>query len=137
MGGLALGSVIGKQTTTGRRHFLAGQLMLAGSMLLLPLLWKAEGSSISPVVLWLIFIPALLIPSLLTGFQYVTTTRNYPADNLCSAATVYAADLWGSALGALIIATLLIPLAGVFASCIMMAGLNLMVVLLNIVRKQN
>ncbi len=136
MGGLAMGSAAGDRYRTGRSHFLAGQLMLAGYMLLLPLIWRPGLGSSSPVLLWLIFIPALLIPSFLSGFQFVTTTRNYPSGEPRAAASVYAADLWGSALGALVITTLLVPLTGVFGSCFIIAGLNLLVAGLNLLQKK-
>jgi len=135
MGGLALGSSAGNRVNTSRRHFLSGQLMLALFMVLLPLLWKSEQFIHSPFLLWVLFIPALLAPSFLTGFQYVATTRMYPAGEQRAAVSVYAADLWGSALGALVITTLLVPVAGVYGSCFIMAGLNLLVAGINLVRK--
>jgi len=49
-----------------------------------------------------------------TDFQTVTAT----------AARLYTADYVGAALGALLVSTLLIPVIGVVAVCLLAAGLN-------------
>jgi len=137
MGGLALGSFAGNRLQTGKRHFLTGQLLLAAAMLVLPILWKSQIMNLSPLLLWVLFIPAVVLPSFLTGFQFVTSTRNLPAGTTTAAASVYAADLWGSALGALVITTILVPLAGVSGSCLIMAALNLLALAINLKTKQS
>jgi spermidine synthase len=124
MGGLALGSMTGYRFKTSRKHHIAGQIMLAVFVLFLPILWKSGSLKFSDPVAWILFIPVLLIPSFLTGFQYVTSTLRYHSDQTYSASAIYASDLWGSALGAILITIILIPFFGVNTTCLMLAGLN-------------
>jgi len=124
MGGLAMGSLAGNRIKTSGKHHFAGQIFLAVYMLLLPLLWKSGTGQLSDFSAWLLFIPVLLAPSLLTGFLYVTSTLQYPSDRLNAASSIYAADLWGSALGVILITFILAPVFGVQMSCLLLAGLN-------------
>jgi spermidine synthase len=135
MGGLALGSDAGFRLKTDRRHFLWGQVLLGIYTMLLPFLWYLKGASMSGFFVWLLFIPVLLIPAILTGFQYVTSTMNYCQDQQHAASAIYSADLWGSALGAILITFLLVPLLGVTTSCLIIAALNGLIVIYMLLRK--
>ncbi len=129
MGGLALGSFAGFRLHSGGKGFMGLQVLLGLYMLLLPLLWHRSSSSLSGALLWLLFIPALLVPAFLTGLQYVNASRIYHPDTVRSASAIYAADLWGSALGAIAATTLLVPVAGIRGSCYLLALLNGLVAL--------
>ncbi len=124
MGGLAIGSIAGKKMGTSRRHHIGGQILLALYMVGLPLIWKTEAGHLGDAGAWLLFIPILLFPSLLTGFQYVMSTLHYDSDRRYSASSIYAADLWGSALGVILITLILIPVFGVRTSCLILAAMN-------------
>ncbi len=136
MGGLALGSYWGSKTAITRNHFLAGQGLLALYPLILALLWDIGKISVTGSFIWMIFIPVLLILATLTGFQYASTTFIYLPDLKKSAAIIYSADLWGSALGAILLTFFMAPLLGFKSTCLLIAGLNLIAILLNL-RKQN
>jgi hypothetical protein len=106
------------------KYYTGGQLLFALFLLLLPLLWKSGPGNLSVPAAWLVFIPVLLIPALLAGFQYVTSTLRYHSNHKYSASSIYAADLWGSALGVILITFILVPVFGVRTSCWILAGLN-------------
>jgi spermidine synthase len=124
MAGIAAGAAYGSRLKISRRHFAGAQLLIIGYVLLVPLFWLHQVLALPGLVIWLIFIPMLIIPAFLTGFQFVTCTVNYHPDSNRSAASIYAADLWGSALGAFVISTALVPLVGINGSCWIIAGLN-------------
>ena len=93
-------------------------------MVVLPLLWKSGPGNLSDTGAWFVFIPVLLIPALLAGFQYVTSTLRYHSDRKYAASSIYAADLWGSALGVILITFILVPVFGITVSCMILAILN-------------
>ena len=74
------------------------------------------------VVLLLTFLLATLV-----GGQFPLAGASGSGDAAVTAARLYSADLAGAALGALLVSTLLIPLLGVTAVCLLTAGLNLVV----------
>lgn len=83
-------------------------------------------------------VPVLtLFLAMLIGLQFPLASRlggrRYPAEESAShlttsrtAARLYTADFVGACLGALLTCTLLIPLAGVTAVCLLVAGLNIL-----------
>jgi hypothetical protein len=99
----------GVETAITRNHFLAGQGLLALYPLILALLWDIGKISVTGSFIWMIFIPVLLILATLTGFQYASTTFIYLPDLKKSAAIIYSADLWGSALGAILLTFFMAP----------------------------
>ena len=136
MGGLALGSVAARRMDPSGAHLLPAQLLLAGVILLFPLLWRLSGLPLSGAAAWLVFLPFLLGPALLTGFLYVSATLRCGTQAPHAASVVYAADLWGSALGAILTTFILLPVAGVTHSALTIAALNGAVILLLILRKK-
>jgi spermidine synthase len=72
------------------------------------------------VVLLLTFLLAALV-----GGQFPLAGATGSGEAAVTAARLYSADLVGAALGALLVSTLLIPLLGVTAVCLLTAGLNL------------
>jgi spermidine synthase len=136
MGGLALGSFAGNRLKTSLKYHTVGQLLFAMFLLLLPLLWKSGSGDFSNPAAWIIFIPILLIPAFLAGFQYVLSTLRYHSDRKFAASSIYAADLWGSALGVILITFILVPVFGVRSACWILAGLNGLSVLLLFLSKK-
>ena len=59
------------------------------------------------------------------GAQFPLATAAEPRPPGPAASAVYTADFAGAALGALLVSTVLIPLGGVTAVCLLNAGLNL------------
>ncbi len=136
MGGLALGAFSEFRFRSGGRYYLIVQALLGLCMLGIPLLWRVTAPALPGFLLWLLFIAALMIPAFLTGLQYVNLTLLYHPDTVRSASFINAADLWGSALGILVVSTALVPLAGIDGSCLILAALNGLVVAGFLIRKQ-
>ena len=134
MGGLAIGAVIGYHFRITRKHFLIGQSLLIVYALLFPLLWKWQNWILSGVWGWVLFVPITLIPAAVVGFQYVTSTKFYSPDLTRGAAVIYSADLWGGALGTVLLTLIMIPFLGVIYSSLVLAVANMLIVLLNTVK---
>ncbi len=130
MGGLAVGSLAARSRKKSKAMLITGQLLLALYMLLFPLLWRTTELSLSGFLAWLIFLPFLLVPALLTGFLYVATTVNFQGPAPRAAAAVYAADLWGSALGAILVSFIMLPVFGITTTSLILAAVNGGVILL-------
>jgi len=71
-------------------------------------------------ILGLTFLLAALV-----GAQFAAASAAEAGAPPTAAARLFSADLVGAALGALLVSTLLIPLFGVTAVCLLIAGLNL------------
>jgi len=115
MTGLALGSFLGRKTSdfhapNGEKSFeflcfgQAGYGILLSACVLI--LARGQGESLSfagiAILLNLLMFPAGLLP----GYGFSLLSRFAPAGNL------YAADLWGGALGAILTGLFLVPLFG-------------------------
>ncbi len=71
-------------------------------------------------------IPAMtLLLAILVGMEFPLAGKVGFQEVAATAARLYTADYIGAALGALFVSTLLIPVMGVTAVCLMAAGLNL------------
>ena len=135
MGGLALGSTYGKRFKSTKKHFALAQMLLVSYALLFPVFWnlqKETGNSYTG--LFLFFIITLFL-STITGFQYVVGTKLLPGSFNHTAPYLYAVDLIGSSLGAIVISVFLLPLIGVFNSCFIIAGINLIPAIYNFIKK--
>jgi spermidine synthase len=92
---------------------------------LLPAIGEIRNASIQAIVSqWAVPLMALTL-AVLVGLEFPLAgkaTRGAVSD---AAARMYTADYLGAALGALFVSTLLIPVMGVVAVCLLAAGLNL------------
>ena len=81
----------------------------------------AAGSALAgqAVILGLTFALATLV-----GAQFPLAAAADPAEAAATASRLYTADLAGASLGALLVSTLLVPVLGVTAVCLLTAGLN-------------
>jgi spermidine synthase len=137
MGGLVAGSYAGTRLKTPGNSLIPGQVVLALFLLLLPLLWSSGLSDLSDAGAWFLFVPVLLIPSFLAGFQYVASTVRYHTDRKYAASSIYAADLWGSSLGIILITFILVPVYGIRTSSWILAALNVFSALLLLLPGRN
>jgi spermidine synthase len=71
-----------------------------------------------------IFIVFILITGILTGIQFTIGTRLRIETISNTAATAYGSDLLGSAIGALLVVALLIPILGIIKVCLILGILN-------------
>jgi len=102
----------------------------------------ALGIALFAVVLpWTVPIGWLIAPltfglALLVGMEFPVASRTDTANAATVAGRLYAADFIGASLGALLASTLLIPLAGVAATCWVTAGLNVIAAAAGIIRNR-
>ncbi|MBC7224856.1 MAG: hypothetical protein H5T59_11395 [Anaerolineae bacterium] len=125
MAGLALGSAamargIGTGRLQARRAFVLVEVALVGFWALLPAAFWALGRPFQPP--WVeALLPALLygvnaLAGFLVGMQFPAATGLLGSSSRV-AGTLYAADLAGAFLGALLTAAVLVPAAGVLGTC--------------------
>lgn len=130
MGGLALGSIVGNRVGATRYHFISAQISLVFYALLFPVFWFLLKGMENSLAGLLFFGVITLVLSAITGFQYVVGTKILPGNFTRTAPLLYAVDLIGAALGTIVISILLLPITGIVNSCLIIAGLNLMIALL-------
>jgi spermidine synthase len=112
----------------GRRHLVALALAIAIYSACVPYILMALGQTESPAAAWATWaaIPAMtLLLAMLVGLEFPLAGKVGFQEVTATAARLYTADYIGAALGALLVSTLLIPVLGVTAVCLMAAGLNL------------
>lgn len=124
MGGLAWGAA---SAFLHLRHTLVTVPMLLALLFMLTGTAAVRLTETGPVLLLLIIFPALLIAGFLTGSIYRVLTSGSQA---VFTGRIYASDLAGSALGYTVVATLLVPLAGIMYSSVILALFILMAVAL-------
>ncbi|MGQ9456792.1 MAG: hypothetical protein ACUVS5_00725 [Anaerolineae bacterium] len=133
MGGLALGSVamarwLGRGHLRVGRAFLLVEVALVGFWALLPAAFWALARPFQPQ--WVeSFLPAFLyglnaLAGLLVGLQFPAASGLLGASSRVAGA-LYAADLVGAFLGALLTAAVLVPAAGVLGTCGLVALLKM------------
>lgn len=102
------------------------QMLLAGFSMLIPVFLLFARNISGFEIGSHLFIGFLCIfPAFLTGLEYHLAVTLRQEQIKRAVAGSYSADLFGSALGAFATAVILIPLAGVTASCILLGILNL------------
>ncbi len=135
MGGLVVGSVVAKRFNASKRQFVVAQLLLSVYALFFPLFCNLQKNAENSLAGLLVFGFITLLLSSIVGFQYVIGTKILSGSFSRTAPLLYAVDLIGAALGTIIISVLLLPVAGIISSCLIMAGLNLLIALFIAVRK--
>lgn len=125
MAGLAVGAFAAtRYRRAGNRMPLAG--LAVGIALLaaaLPAGLKSLEHACVPVVQGAIA-GLTLVLACMVGMEFPMATRTSFGDVVGTASKLYTADFIGACLGALLASTLLIPLLGVMATCLLAAGLN-------------
>jgi spermidine synthase len=125
MAGLAVGAYAAtRYRAGGNRKPLAG--LAVGIALLataLPAGLKSLEQAPVPVVETVIA-GLTLVLAVMVGMEFPLATRTSFGDVVGTASRLYTADFIGACLGALLASTLLIPVLGVMATCLLAAGLN-------------
>jgi len=130
MAGLGAGSLAAKVTLArrGRRDLAAVVLALAVYAAALPLLLQGAGrleEAVSSAAAGsAVFSILAFVPGALVGMAFPLAGKVDFQGASLTAGRLYAADLVGASLGAILVSTLLIPLIGVTAVCLVTAGLN-------------
>ncbi|MFC2123487.1 fused MFS/spermidine synthase [Bacteroidota bacterium] len=135
MGGLAAGSILSYRFQIRKKHFITAQSLLVIYSLLFPIFWYVQKGIGTGLVSLVTFLLATFILSSILGFQYVAGTRLLDVNPSKSAPSTYASDLLGSALGIIAITVILLPTLGMTNSCLVIAGFNVIAVVLNISQK--
>jgi spermidine synthase len=135
MGGLAVGSSLGNRFSANRIIFVSAQISLFFYALLFPLFWLLMKGVVNNLAGLLLFGLITLMLSVITGFQYVMGTKILPGNFTRTAPLLYAVDLIGAALGTIVITILLLPLTGIVNSCLIIGGLNLLIVIIISINK--
>ncbi len=127
--GLAAGGHLGRYATGHRRRsalLLAATLVgltVAAALMPAILTWLATQRALASVVLG----TCATVFGLLGGLGYPAAVEVFSGerDEAQAGATLYASDLAGAALGALLVSTLVIPVVGLSQTCLLLAALSL------------
>jgi spermidine synthase len=132
MAGLALGSYAGTRlhpTGAERKRLAQLAFALAGVAALLPLVLWALAAGQSAVLSLaggkIVILLITLLVAALVGMEFPLANLVDPGAAALRASRLYTADLLGASLGALLVATVLIPLLGMTVVCLFTAGLSL------------
>jgi spermidine synthase len=126
MAGLAIGALSVKSVSfRPRRFMMAGQLMLAGWCLLLPLGIMLSGSGVGHWI-HLIFFGMNFLTAFLCGRQFSIASQKTGTDS-SFAGIAYGYDLLGAAAGALFVSALLLPLLGAVNMLLLLGGVNVLI----------
>jgi spermidine synthase len=126
MGGLAIGALfIHKYIKVSFKNYSLMQYLIGIFAIVSPLVLLAvKNDPMSPIIIHTVFICLMLVIGILTGLQYSFATKLRYASISKTAAGTYGSDLFGSAIGALIVATILIPLFGLIKACLIISIIN-------------
>ncbi|MFO8129060.1 MAG: fused MFS/spermidine synthase [Bacteroidales bacterium] len=131
MAGIALGAtILSPRITVSKSNYLRYQSALVVLSLLLPVTlylvnrWNA-GITLSSILFVLLAIAA----GILTGIQFSNASGLAKIPGIRSVSSAYSIDLLGSAAGSLISAMILVPMLGIWWSCMLLAGLNILAIL--------
>jgi spermidine synthase len=131
--GLALGSFAMNRMLSGRRRkdLVLIELAIAAFAACVPLAllaakWLSSGGGIGASLSADAVFPLLaLLPGVLVGMEFPLAGKVDFAGVGETASRLYAADLVGASLGAMVVGAILLPLLGATAVCLLTAGLNL------------
>jgi hypothetical protein len=138
MAGLTMGTYLsGKDYLKySRNKILINQALIGFSAFVIPLFLVFEARNFeSEFLLHLIFYFLMIIPGILTGIQFSRISMMVGKENSDNGAAAYSADLMGSAGGAILASAILIPLAGFLWTGLVLFGMNVLIILVNVIRK--
>ncbi|MFH1050805.1 MAG: hypothetical protein V1779_07745 [bacterium] len=102
-------------------------IIIIAFLISLPLMLKGMNSiNIHEIFIHIVFAVLSLFVSFLTGGLFTLLSLKYEGNSTKTAGNIYSADLFGSALGAILVSVFLLPLIGFEWSCFSGAGLVLM-----------
>jgi spermidine synthase len=126
MAGLLIGSIflINKIAIVIKTYSIIQYLIGIYAICLALILYFLRSSSINNFLIHLIFILLISIMGILTGLQFALATRLRSISIPRIAASTYASDLLGAAVGAILIAAFFIPYFGILKVSLIVAILN-------------
>jgi spermidine synthase len=135
MAGLAAGSLLSTRYQISKKHFSITQILLIVASLLFPVIWFAMRTLSNNLSGLSIFFIYTFILSFLLGFQFAAGNKLCSTNSTQSIISLYTIDLFGAAIGVVLISIILVPLMGVIYSSIALATLNLIALMLNLCKK--
>jgi len=129
--GLSLGSrfVVGTSNNENdklRKRTIAMLLLLSASLVLLSFIFTGINfQELNQYLTYIIFFIIIFIISFLAGGLFANLSLRYNAENATTAGNLYSADLYGSALGAVLVSCFLLPAIGLEMTSLTGAGLLL------------
>jgi spermidine synthase len=138
--GLVLGAMlVGRWPSVWKRRqlvYLAVAIALFAALLPLALYGLDRMQGPTALATGRAAIPLLaLVLAVLVGMEFPLAAKVDFQNPAATSARLYTADYIGAALGALLVSTLLIPVLGVVAVCLLTAGLNLLAAAVMLVRR--
>ncbi len=140
MAGLALGAFLTDRFAAGNRmrRFILLQICIGGFALLVPPVLAA----LKVVAEYTFLVQAafsflILVISLLIGAEFAEASQLQKGTVASIASNMYSVDLVGSAIGALLVSSYLIPLLGITKVCFIVAGLAFAGAIIGLVRREH
>jgi spermidine synthase len=125
MAGMSLGTWLAGRATAGMRLLAATQVLAAAAPLVLAGLFQAIGNASAAYALAasrLAFPAMAVVSGMLGGFEFPVANRIFKADH---PGTLYAMDLAGSCLGAILFSAWLVPVFGFLRTAMISAAVSL------------
>ncbi len=126
MAGLAIGSLfLYKYIKIKTKNLIVNQIYIGFYSLVLPfVLISLKHNAFNTVLLHLIFSTLAFLIAIIVGIQFSLSTKLHKSNPNKIASEIYSGDMLGSAIGALIISTVLIPLIGIINVCFIIGAIN-------------
>jgi len=128
MAGLALGAFSFHRfiPVPTQKKYISVQVSLALFSFGFPLVVLALNMTGMPIIIvQIVFVLLTLILSFITGLEFSLASAFGSRDITLKMSSNYSADLFGSAIGAIVTTLFLLPFLGIVSSCMVMAGMNL------------
>lgn len=132
MAGLVLGAWVlpGRNRQFTFRTFLLFLLLMSAYLLLLTgFIYLSENAGLAGWLNLALIFFLILTGGAITGLQYTAAIRIRPSMALKNASLSYSADLYGSALGALLVSVFCLPLMGMYWTGMSLAAFSLLIML--------
>ncbi len=126
--GMSIGAfVVNKyEKLKGKNSIPVYLIIISAFLISLPFILKGMNSiNIHEIIIHFVFAVLSLFVSFLTGGLFAVLSLKYEGNSTKTAGNIYSADLFGSALGAILVSVFLLPLIGFEWSCFSGAGLVL------------
>lgn len=128
MAGLAAGSLFGQRVLcrADYKKYITLQVFIGVYSAMLPFVLMAlKAVTLPSLIIHLVFLALAFLIALLVGMEFSLASRLRGNDYSSASSELYGLDLLGSAIGALILTTYLIPLAGILTACSIISILSL------------
>jgi spermidine synthase len=135
--GLAAGSFFGKSFME-KNYLSVTQLLIGGFAALIGIsLFSSGMADLAPAFVYLLYLAATVLIGLFTGFQFAQVSQNRTGNYTEISGKTYSYDLFGSALGALVVTLYLVPRLGIITSVLIIASANIVFGIWSLSKRNN